>query len=198
MRSCGRPGAGGKRRVGFPLAAAIRARTISSTKTATPDPPNMKVQVSHPLKTDVDSAFRLCTEQKSQQQVYAQLGGSNVKIKRAGKSPKVQLQIARTMPANPPAVLRKIVPSTNEVSHTEDWSAQGKGYAADIVVEIKGVPVKIKGTKSLRPEKGGCSVEWDFDVTSGVLLLGGIIAAFAGEEMRKNLEDEYAVLKKSV
>ena len=70
--------------------------------------------------------------------------------------------------------------------------------AADIAVDIKGVPVKIVGTKTLRPEKGGSSVEWTFDITSGIPLLGGMIAAFAGDELKKNLEDEYKVLKASV
>jgi len=61
--------------------------------------------------------------------------------------------------------------------------------------EIKGVPVKITGTKALRPEKGGCSVEWTFDVTSGLPLVGSVIASFAGAELEKNLADEYKVLK---
>jgi hypothetical protein len=65
-------------------------------------------------------------------------------------------------------------------------------------VEIKGVPVKIVGTKSLQPEKGGSSVEWKFDISSSIPLLGSVIASFAGEELKKNLEDEYKVLKSSV
>jgi len=97
--------------------------------------------------------------------------------------------------ANPPAAIRKLVPATTEVSHTEDWSADGDGHAADIAIDIKGVPVKIVGTKTLQPEKGGCSVEWKFDVTSGIPLLGGIIASFAGSEIEKKLEAEFKVLK---
>jgi len=155
----------------------------------------MKVHVKHSLKTDVAAAFKLCTEQKSQEQVYAKLGGSDLKIKREGRAPNVQLRISRKMPANPPAAIRRIVPSTNEVSHVEKWAADGDGHAADIVVEIKGVPVKIVGSKVLQPEKGGCSVEWNFDITSGILLVGGIIASFAGDEIKKNLEDEFKVLK---
>jgi hypothetical protein len=155
----------------------------------------MKVHVKHTLKTDVAAAFKLCTEQKSQEQVYAKLGGSDLKIKREGRAPNVQLRISRCMPASPPAAIRRIVPATNEVSHVEKWSADGAGHGADIVVEIKGVPVKITGTKTLRPEKAGCSVEWNFDITSGIPLLGGIIAAFAGDELKKNLEDEFKVLK---
>ncbi len=155
----------------------------------------MKVHVKHSLKTDVAAAFKLCTEQKSQEQVYGKLGGSDLKIKREGRAPNVQLRISRKMPANPPAAIRRIVPSTNEVSHVEKWAADGDGHAADIVVEIKGVPVKIVGRKVLQPEKGGCSVEWNFDITSGIPLVGGIIASFAGDEIKKNLEDEFKVLK---
>lgn len=158
----------------------------------------MKIEVRHTLKTDVGSAFKLCTEQKAQEAVYAQLGGTDLKVRREGRAPNVKLKVSRRMPANPPAAIRKFVPATNDVSHVEDWGSDGEGYAADIVVDIKGVPVKIVGTKILQPEKGGCSVAWRFDVSSGIPLLGGIIASFAGDELKKNLEDEYQVLKSSV
>ena len=158
----------------------------------------MKIQVKQPLKTDVGAAFKLCTELKSQETVYAKLPGSDVKIKREGRAPNVKLRISRKMPANPPAAIRRIVPATNDVSHTEDWAADGDGFSADIAVEIKGVPVRIVGTKVLQPEKGGSSVQWTFDVTSSIPLLGGVIASFAGDELKKNLEDEYKVLKASV
>ncbi len=87
----------------------------------------MKVQVKHSLKTDVGAAFKLCTEQKSQETVYSKLPGSDVKIKREGRAPNVKLRISRKMPANPPAAIRKFVPSTNDVSHSEDWAADGDG-----------------------------------------------------------------------
>jgi hypothetical protein len=155
----------------------------------------MKVHVKHSLKADVASVFKLCTEQKSQEAIYAKLGGSDLKIKREGRAPNVRLNISRKEPANPPAAIRRIVPSVNEVSHTEVWTSDGDAHAADIVVEIKGVPVKIVGTKSIKPEKGGCSVEWNFDVTCGIPLLGGMIASFAGGETEQKLEREFKILK---
>jgi len=158
----------------------------------------MKIQVKHSLKTDVGAAFKLCTEQKSQEAIYARLGGTDLKIKREGRAPNVRLRVSRRMPANPPAAIRKLVPSTNDVSHTEEWGVDGQGYAADIVVDIKGVPVKIVGTKILQPERAGCSVAWNFDISSGIPLLGSIIASFAGEEIRKNLEDEFKALQAAV
>jgi hypothetical protein len=155
----------------------------------------MKVHVKHTLKTDAASALKLCTDLKHQEAIYAELGGTELKIKRDGRSPNVKLKISRKEVANPPAAIRRIVPSTNEVSHTEDWAADGDGYSADIAIDIKGVPVKIVGTKALMPEKGGCSVEWNFDVSSGIPLLGGIIASFAGGEIEQKLEQEFKVLK---
>jgi len=155
----------------------------------------MKVHVKQSLKTDVASALKLCTDQKKQEAVYAKLPGTDVRIKREGKTPNARLKVSRTMPANPPAAIRRLVPATNQVSHTETWRADGDGHVADIAVEIRGVPVKITGTKALRPAKGGCSVEWIFDVTSGFPLVGGVIASFAGAELEKNLADEYKVLK---
>ena len=155
----------------------------------------MKVHVRHTLKTDVGAALKLCTEQKNQETIYARLGGSELKIKRDGRSPNVKLRISRKEDANPPAAIRKLVPSTSEVSHTENWGADGDGYSADIAIDIKGVPARITGTKSLQPEKGGCSVEWNFDVTSGIPLLGGVIASFVGGEIEKKLEAEFKILK---
>ena len=140
----------------------------------------------------------LCTEQKSQEAVYAQLGGTDVRIKREGRAPHVKLKVSRKMPANPPAAIRRLVPTTNDVTHTEQWGSDGKGYAADIAVDIRSVPVKIVGTKVLQPDRGGCSVAWHFEVTSGIPLLGGLIASFAGDEIRKNIEDEARVLKSSI
>jgi hypothetical protein len=158
----------------------------------------MKIQVKHSLRTDVGAAFKLCTEQKSQEGIYARLGGTDLRIKREGRAPNVRLRVSRRMPANPPSAIRKLVPSTNDVSHTESWGVDGQGYAADIVGEFKGVPVRIVGTKILQPEKSGCSVAWNFDISSGIPLLGSIIASFAGEEIRKNLEHEFKALQASV
>lgn len=158
----------------------------------------MKVHVKHTLKTDVATAFKLATDQKHQEAIYAQLGGSDVKIKREGRTPNVKLRISRREPANPPAAIRRLVPSVNEVHHTEDWAADGDGHAASIVVDIKGVPVKITGSKSLQPEKGGCAVEWKFDVSCGIPLLGGVIASFAGGEIGEKLEREFRILKSMI
>ena len=155
----------------------------------------MRVHVRHSLNTDLTSAVKACTEVKTLEATYAELGGSDIRIKREGRAPNLRIGIRRKMPANPPSAIRRFVPATNDVSHTESWRVDGEGYLADIVVDIKGVPVTIKGTKALLAEKNGCAIEWEFEVTSGVPLLGGLVAAFAAEELKGNLEHEYRILK---
>jgi len=185
----------GRRRTCYSNVDAAARRIVPAAIAAGSGGYAMKVHVKQSLKTDVASALKLCTDQKNQEAVYAKLPGTDVRIKREGKAPNVRLKISRTMPANPPAAIKRLVPATNQVSHTETWRADGDGHVADIAVEIRGVPVKITGTKALRPAKGGCSVEWTFDVTSGLPIVGGVIASFAGAELEKNLADEYKVLK---
>ena len=51
----------------------------------------MKVHVKHTIKSDVATVFKLCTEQKHQESIYSQLGGTDVKIKREGRAPNVSL-----------------------------------------------------------------------------------------------------------
>ena len=155
----------------------------------------MKVHVKHSLKADAEAVFKLCTEQKHQEAIYAKLGGTDLKVKREGRAPNVRLAISRREPANAPPALARFVPSVNDVSHTEQWAADGDGYSAKLAVDIKGVPVKIGGTKSIQPAKGGCTIEWTMDVTSGIPLLGGTIAAFAGQEIEAKLQAEYKLLK---
>jgi len=155
----------------------------------------MDVHVKHSMKADLDALFRLCTETKVLEDTYARLGGSAIRIKREGRAPGVKLRIARKMPAEAPAAIKRFVPAVNDVSHTEVWRLDGEQHIADIEVDIKGVPVKIRGTKALRRDKKGSVVEWKFAVTSGVLLVGSLIAGFAGEQLRQTLEDEYEILK---
>lgn len=156
----------------------------------------MDIRVKQPLKTDLESALKLCTDSKVLEDTYAQLGGTEVKIKREGRVPNVKIRISRRMPAEAPAAIKRFVPAVNDVSHTEVWRREGDYHVADIVVEIKGVPVKIAGTKALIPDKKTCAVEWHFDVTSGVPLVGRLLAGFAAEQLKGNLEDEAAILKK--
>jgi hypothetical protein len=154
----------------------------------------MKFQVRHTLKANVADVFKVCTDQKSQQAIYERMGVLEPRVQRDGRAPNVKLRITRKVPVNPPAALKKFVSGANEVAHTENWHAAGDGYLADLAIEIKSVPVRIRGTKGLQPEKKGCSIEWQFDVSSGIPLLGTMIASFAGEEIKKSVEQEYREL----
>ena len=111
----------------YPCSCATARHLIAGTR----ETDIMKIQVKHSLKTDVDSAFKLCTEQKSQEAIYAKLAGTDVKIKREGRAPNVKLQDLAQDAGQSAGRDPRLVPSTNEVSHTEDWAADGDGYRVE-------------------------------------------------------------------
>jgi hypothetical protein len=158
----------------------------------------MQVAVRHVLAAEVADVFQACTDKAQLAATYAGLGGTDVDIRRDGRAPNFKLRITRRMPADAPGALKRFVPAVNEVAHTENWRVEGDGRIADIVVEIRGVPVRMSGTKSVMPDANGCAVEWRFAVTSGVPLLGSTIAGFAGEQLRAQLEKEFAILRKAM
>ena len=155
----------------------------------------MKIQIKHSLKTDVGAAFKLCTELKSQESVYAKLGGTDLRIKRGGRAPNVKLEISRKMPANPPAAIRRFVPATNEVAHTENWAAGRRRLCRGHRRRYQGRAGEDRRHQELQPEKGGCSVAWALTSRAAFRCSAVVIANFAGEELQKNLEDEFKVLK---
>ncbi len=59
--------------------------------------------------------------------------------------------ISRTMPADVPDFMKKLIGETVGVVQTEGWSAPGEDgqRTADLVVEIKGQPAKMVGTAAI-------------------------------------------------
>ncbi|MFY9913235.1 MAG: DUF2505 domain-containing protein [Nocardioidaceae bacterium] len=59
--------------------------------------------------------------------------------------------VSRTMPADVPDFMKKLIGETVGVVQTEDWSAPGDDgqRTADLVLEIKGQPAKMVGTAAI-------------------------------------------------
>lgn len=101
--------------------------------------------------------------------------------------------IHRTMPADLPDFVKKLVGETVDVLLTEEWAAPGADGArsADVVVEIKGQPAKMIGTAVLEPNGDGCREVVTGTLKVAIPLLGrkiepeiakGIVAALAKEQ----------------
>ena len=155
----------------------------------------MKVHVKHTIKSDVATVFKLCTEQKHQESIYSQLGGTELKVKREGRAPNVKLRISRKEAGE------------SAGRHPQDRSQRERGEPHRGL--DRGRRRARGGHRHRHQRRAGedrrhqvaharerrLRVAWNFDVTCGIPLLGGVIASFVGSEIEQKLEREFKVLK---
>ncbi len=101
-------------------------------------------------------------------------------------------KVDREVDANLPDIAKKVLGDSNRLIQTEVWRASGDGYAADVVIDSPGKPVKITGTMSITPT-GPDTSTWavDFTIKASVPLVGGKIETIVADEAQGNLVKEY-------
>jgi hypothetical protein len=87
------------------------------------------------------------------------------------------VRVERTMPAEVPDFVKKLVGQTLDVRQTENWSAPGADgrRTADVRVDVVGQPAKMTGTIVLEPTSDGCHEVVTGQVKVSIPLLGGRI-----------------------
>lgn len=96
---------------------------------------------------------------------------------------------SRRVTVDLPGFARKVMQPTNTVVQTDDWSpAESDGSRrCRYHVEVKGVPLRIDGTMTLRPDGDGCVQEIDAEVKVSIPLVGGRLEKFAVESGEKEI-----------
>lgn len=103
------------------------------------------------------------------------------------------LVVVRVVPADRlPDVARSVVGRELTVRQRETFTAAGpEGRTADITVDVDGVPVRLAGTETLRPDRedggDGTSHSMHLEVTSSIPLIGGKIEKSAAPVITKAL-----------
>lgn len=99
------------------------------------------------------------------------------------------LVTSRRVTVDLPGFARKVMQPTNTVVQTDDWSASEPdgSRTCRYRVEVKGVPSRIDGTMTLRPDGDGCVQQIDAEVKVSIPLLGGRLEKFAVESGRKEI-----------
>jgi hypothetical protein len=101
--------------------------------------------------------------------------------------------VSRTMPAEVPDFIKKMVGDTVDVVQTEEWgSPDDNGQrVADVTVQIKGQPATMKGTATIAAGASGAEMRIDGDLKVSIPFVGkkiepeiakGIYAALDAEE----------------
>jgi hypothetical protein len=106
----------------------------------------------------------------------------------------VTISSSRTMPTDQvPDFVRTFVGQTLVVTEVQDWAAADVDGVreATLVLEIKGAPVRMTGTLTLRPDDDGGTVETvDCDLKASVPFVGGKIERAVEPAIRSALRVE--------
>jgi hypothetical protein len=112
--------------------------------------------------------------------------------KAAGKE--FSISIERKVPMDAPALIKKLIPAETTVVNEESWNAAAK--TGRVKVMPKGVPVEVSCTATLKDEAGGCVINYSWDISARVPLVGGALEKFVAGDMDRRLADETAAAVK--
>jgi hypothetical protein len=137
----------------------------------------LSAEISYPGATP-DEAFALAIDPKFRAAVCeaTKALGYDVGIDETDDGG-ASVRVDRTMWAEVPDFVKKLVGETLDVRQTENWSAadaEGR-RTADIRVEIVGQPAKMTGTIVLEPTSDGCREVVSGQVKVSIPFLGGKI-----------------------
>jgi hypothetical protein len=138
---------------------------------------DLSAEISYPGATP-DQAFALIVDSKFRSAVCEATAalGHDVGIEQKDDGGAV-VRVDRTVPAEVPDFVKKLVGETLDIRQTEDWSsADAAGLrTADVVVEVVGQPARMTGTIVLEATPDGCREVMTGKVKVSIPFLGGKI-----------------------
>lgn len=116
---------------------------------------------------------------------YEAQGAANVRVLHSGiNGTQSAIVVSRDVPVDVPvpSFARSLVPSHITLIQTDTWdTATGNG---SLLIEFKGMPVRVNCGITLRDQADGAVQELDFDIRVNVPLLSGKLEAFLAQDLR--------------
>ncbi len=160
----------------------------------------MKVRTADKYNADADAVFKYLTDPGFLKARAEAVGARNINVTVTDKGDTVEIVMQREIPSEAPGALKKFIPEWSPSVQTEVWKKQAGGpYLGKAKVEIDGVPVSARSRMKLAAGKDGGSVLMiETEFKSGVPVVGGKLASFAGETAKDTLQAEYEFTKKQI
>ena len=157
----------------------------------------MEVKDLHYYTQDVDTVFRVFHDPQFVLAKYEGIGARNIELLEcSGEGNSRTIKVKREVPADVPGILKKFLGAWNRVQQNEEWQGDDGGVrVCQLTINIVGVPVKVAGTMTLSPDANGCVNDVRLNVTSGIPLVGGLLADFVGGDTKKSMDAEYVFIK---
>jgi hypothetical protein len=153
----------------------------------------VEIRRDHEYAYGTDVVFAMFTDKAEIEAKQAALGARDIRVEEcAVDSNGAVVRFVREMPAEVPGVLKKLLQPWNTVEQTERWRRSDDGAcAADIGIDIAGVPVTISGTLELEPAEDGCVNHVRLTVDSNIPLVGRTLAEFVARDCKRIMAAEF-------
>ena len=151
----------------------------------------IKLKSIRTLNKPILSVLKFYTERETVIQKLLDLGDKNVDVLVDINGTNKKVIIKRIVPADVPKALKKFMQPSNRVNQTELWKfIEPNTYKCNLEIDIVGVPVDIRGSILIIGDEQQCTVQSLTEVSSGVPILGKLIAKFIADETEKTIEEE--------
>lgn len=157
----------------------------------------MKLTATNRYDASVDAVFAVLSDPDQLAAMNTAIGATDCTlISEDDRGGAPWLVSSRKVTVDLPGFARKVMQPTNTVVQTDDWSApEADGSrSCRYSVEVKGVPSRIDGTMTLRPDGEGCVQDIEAEVKVSIPLLGGRLEKFAVESGEKEIAGQAAWL----
>lgn len=128
---------------------------------------------------------------------YRSMGARNIEILEiASDGDQLRIRTRREVPAKAPRLLRAFVRDWTTVEQDEEWRIEGDRRVASVVVDIRGVPVDVRGNVAIRPALDGSALDVDLSVRCRIPFLGRRLAEFVAQNTGELLDLQAEFLRK--
>ncbi len=157
----------------------------------------MEFLISHQYPKDTKNIFNLLTSQEYLEKKFSAIGSENVQILECGPNKGTFIvKNQRDVQSDPPSVIKKFVKATNTLTTTDNWEiTDSDKKEGTFDIQIKGMPIKMNGTLSLKPNDSGCTYDIRFNISVKIPLVGKKIAQLIKEDVQTNQEEDYMFTK---
>ena len=105
----------------------------------------------------------------------------------------LDLKVSRSVDADLPGALKKVMGDTNDLVQTESWSTGGATKTAVVTIDAPGKPITITANFQISPVGDSeCDYTVDFEIKSSIPLAGGKIEKMVKAENVAMLPKEKA------
>lgn len=156
----------------------------------------MKIQQSNAYDISSDALYAVFTDRAYYDAYYGRSEAEYEFVEFGARGGRFIVDVRRHVRLKPgahvPALVKKFVREVNVLHLVMEWKQGENGvHHGTYRFEIEGMPVDIRGSTFIEPKGTGCVHRMDVNVTCGIPLIGGKIAAMAGERAEKSLTKDY-------